>query len=328
MSRRRQAGSLGDVARAVKQSARISEVVGRYVPLRQQGGRLAGLCPFHAEKTPSFVVDDKRATFHCFGCGRHGDVIDFVMAIEGGGFAEAMAKLSGGQLPEVDPAASAEQAVQRRQREEQDRAEKVRQARTLFQSTGPIDGTLAERYLAGRGLSRPADGWPPSLRFHPSKRHPSGECVPVMVAGASRWPERTVAAVQLTALAGAGVKAEIEPQRWSRGALSGGAVRLGFWREGVPLAVTEGVEDGLAVRQAVPGLACWAALGVANVTRLALPQGASIVLVLDSDEAGRRTAAEAAKEFAARGHQCRVARLPDGLDPNALIARGVAELTP
>lgn len=155
MSRRRQAGSLGDVARAVKQSARISEVVGRYVPLRQQGGRLAGLCPFHAEKTPSFVVDDKRATFHCFGCGRHGDVIDFVMAIEGGGFAEAMAKLSGGQLPEVDPAASAEQAVQRRQREEQDRAEKVRQARTLFQSTGPIDGTLAERYLAGRGLR----GW-------------------------------------------------------------------------------------------------------------------------------------------------------------------------
>lgn len=55
----------------------IWDAVGRFVDLQGNGDRLAARCPFHAEKAPSFVVDQKRNTYHCFGCDAHGHVEDF-----------------------------------------------------------------------------------------------------------------------------------------------------------------------------------------------------------------------------------------------------------
>lgn len=72
----------------------IGEVVGRYVGLKQAGQNLKGLCPFHKEKTPSFTVNPSRGFFHCFGCGKGGDVFTFVSEIEGVGFAEALTMLA------------------------------------------------------------------------------------------------------------------------------------------------------------------------------------------------------------------------------------------
>ena len=58
----------------------LSEVVGRRVKLRKGSrGEFTGLCPFHNEKSPSFTVSDDKAFYHCFGCGQHGSVFDFVM---------------------------------------------------------------------------------------------------------------------------------------------------------------------------------------------------------------------------------------------------------
>jgi len=79
----------------VRDRARIDEVIGDYVALRRAGaGSLKGMCPFHEEKTPSLSVRPTHGTFHCFGCGVGGSVIDFVMRIEVLGFVEAVERLA------------------------------------------------------------------------------------------------------------------------------------------------------------------------------------------------------------------------------------------
>lgn len=83
-----------DVA-AVRERARIEEIVGEHVTLKPAGvGSLKGLCPFHDERTPSFHVRPPVNLWHCFGCGEGGDVISFVQKIDGLGFAEAVEHLA------------------------------------------------------------------------------------------------------------------------------------------------------------------------------------------------------------------------------------------
>jgi len=79
----------------VRERSRIEDVVASFVTLRRAGGgSLAGLCPFHDEKTPSFRVTPARGFWHCFGCGEGGDVISFVQKINNVGFAEAVEYLA------------------------------------------------------------------------------------------------------------------------------------------------------------------------------------------------------------------------------------------
>ena len=79
----------------MRERARIDEVVADYVTLRNAGGgSQKGLCPFHDEKSPSFHVTPSRGFFHCFGCGEGGDTIDFLMKIDGLGFAESVERLA------------------------------------------------------------------------------------------------------------------------------------------------------------------------------------------------------------------------------------------
>ncbi|MGH3871413.1 MAG: DNA primase [Pseudonocardiaceae bacterium] len=79
----------------VRERNRIDEVVGEYVALRRAGAdSLKGLCPFHDEKTSSFNVRPGHGSFHCFGCGEGGSVVDFIMKIEHLGFVEAVQRLA------------------------------------------------------------------------------------------------------------------------------------------------------------------------------------------------------------------------------------------
>jgi DNA primase catalytic core len=71
----------------------IESYIGRYVPLKRAGKRLTGLCPFHGEKTPSFSVTPEKGLFYCFGCGKGGDLLRFVMDYEGLSFPEALETL-------------------------------------------------------------------------------------------------------------------------------------------------------------------------------------------------------------------------------------------
>src|SRR5699024_2359843 len=88
----------------VRQANDIVDVVSGYVQLKKQGRNHFGLCPFHNENTPSFSVNEEKQIFHCFGCGKGGNVFSFVMEIEHYNFIEAvkyLAEQSQIQLPEI-----------------------------------------------------------------------------------------------------------------------------------------------------------------------------------------------------------------------------------
>jgi DNA primase len=72
----------------------IVEIIGQYVPLKRSGRNLKGLCPFHQEKTPSFMVNAEKQIFHCFGCGTGGDAFSFLMKYENMSFPEALRRLA------------------------------------------------------------------------------------------------------------------------------------------------------------------------------------------------------------------------------------------
>jgi len=85
--------------------ADVVEIVGRYVQLKKTGANFSGLCPFHAEKSPSFTVSPSKQFYHCFGCGKNGNAIGFLMDHTGMGFIEAVKDLAGQygmQVPEED----------------------------------------------------------------------------------------------------------------------------------------------------------------------------------------------------------------------------------
>ena len=73
----------------------LAEIVGRWVKLIRRGREFVGLCPFHQEKSPSFNVVEDKGFYHCFGCGAHGNAIDFVIAVERLEFGEAIERVRG-----------------------------------------------------------------------------------------------------------------------------------------------------------------------------------------------------------------------------------------
>src|SRR5712664_2374691 len=150
-----EAGSFAD---RVKQQADIVRVVGEYVRLKKSGQNFTGLCPFHAEKSPSFAVHPTKQIYHCFGCGVGGDVFKFVMEMEKCAFPEAIrivAEKCGIAVPRQKERSPEER------KENQQRAvlvEMHREAQTFFvkQLEGTLEGKAARAYLEDRGLDKDA----------------------------------------------------------------------------------------------------------------------------------------------------------------------------
>src|SRR6202140_4725665 len=146
----------GSFAEKVKQQADIVRVVGEYVRLKKTGKDFSGLCPFHQEKTPSFTVSPIKQIFYCFGCGKGGDVYNFVMAMVKCEFPEAVkliAEKCGIAIPR-----SKERSPEER-KENQQRGllvELHREAQTFFvkQLEGTLEGKAAWAYLEDRGLDK------------------------------------------------------------------------------------------------------------------------------------------------------------------------------
>jgi DNA primase len=147
-----EAGSFAD---KVKQQADIVRVVGEYVRLKKSGQNFTGLCPFHGEKSPSFAVHPVKQIFHCFGCGKGGDVFTFVMEMEKCPFPEAVrmvAEKCGIAVPKPKERSPEER------RENQQRTQLVEmhcEAQIFFarQLDATPEGRAAKGYLEGRGLN-------------------------------------------------------------------------------------------------------------------------------------------------------------------------------
>ena len=144
-----------NTARRVKDAADIIEVIGEHVALQRAGVRYKGLCPFHAEKTPSFTVDRDRQFYHCFGCNESGDVLSFVMKYHNMAFPDALAKLAeryGVALEESRPSPEALQ----KSREREALHDINRAAAIVFHEfllKNPAAGR-ARQYLEKRGMSQ------------------------------------------------------------------------------------------------------------------------------------------------------------------------------
>jgi len=146
----------GSTAERVKQQADIVRVVGEYVRLKKTGKDFSGLCPFHQEKTPSFTVSPIKQIFYCFGCGKGGDIFNFVMEMERCEFPDALrlvAEKCGISIPKPKPSSPAERT---QSSVRSTLVEMHRESQMFFvkQLQGTAEGKLARAYLEDRGLDK------------------------------------------------------------------------------------------------------------------------------------------------------------------------------
>jgi|GEM_PF-463570 len=140
-----------DEVAEVKSRLEIAEVVGPYVPLKQAGRNLKAPCPFHQEKTASFMVSPEKGIYHCFGCSEGGDMFNFVMKMEGVEFREALeilARKAGVELQERKSDGGAAKRLR----------ERLQEAHTLavryFQASLAANKAAIEYVAKKRGLTR------------------------------------------------------------------------------------------------------------------------------------------------------------------------------
>lgn len=245
-------------ANEIRSRLRVSEVVGRVVTLKKAGKDFFGLCPFHNEATPSFTVNDRKAFYHCFGCGVHGDAIAFVMLRQGLGFPQAVELLEAENglrhLQAARPAPPRPKVEQVEDKRKADAVQRIWQQTAALEVNGVVD-----RYLRGRCLLPPWTygiegagnaGWPVDLRYHGALWHADLKReVPAMVA-AMRKADGRLSAVHRTYLKVTGVdvtKAGTERDKMMLGDVAGTFIRLSDFAD--RMLGGEGIETTLAAMQ-------------------------------------------------------------------------------
>lgn len=316
-----------------------------------------GLCPFHAEKTPSFHVHEARQFFHCFGCGEKGDVFAFLTKIEQRSFAEVMRDLArdaGVDLPEKKLSASERQALAEAE-SERERLLRAAEAATAFyqeQLRAPA-GTAARAYLDSRGISAAIVeqfriGYAPgggelgrhlaALGIAPATAERLGL---VGVSERGRYDffrERVMLPVldrqkRPTGFSSRLLDPEAKERKYinssdsplfhKKDLLYGLHAALDTIRRGGVAVVVEGNFDVLSlheadVREAVAPMGT--ALSPEHIAQLGR-MAARVVVIFDGDEAGQRAARKAVPLFVEANVDGRIARLPGGVDPDDFVRR-------
>ena len=336
----------------LRQRVPLSDVVGRRVKLIRKGRRHSGLCPFHAEKTPSFSVVDDDGFYHCFGCGVHGDAISFLREMDGLEFMEAverLAEMAGLAVPRTvpqDPAAS-------RQRKA---ALDILEETTLFFEAAlrRDDGRDATRYLKQRGLDSAIVktyriGYSPRMGLRAALKDKGFSDEDMLVAGVIRKSDRDgslydyfrdrvmfpIENRQGKVIAfGARALGDAQPKYLNSGegpTFSKKAVLYGWvqaregLRRNLPLVVAEGYMDVIAIHHSGAAAAV-APLGTALTSEqiaLLWKLHDEPVLCFDGDAAGQRAQTRALERILPLlepGRSARLAVLPEGKDPDDLIA--------
>ncbi|HIA38986.1 MAG TPA: DNA primase [Planctomycetes bacterium] len=346
----------------LKSHLSIDVVVGEKVRLDRKGNRMWGLCPFHAENTPSFTVSVDRGSYKCFGCGQFGDIISFIRETEGLEFFEALRVLAdqaGLDMPQQFSKQDSKKSALKTQAREALQIARRYYAELL---AGP-EGAGARKYLEDRQV--PAESWGHfGLGWAPRNRQD--------LLGLLRKNDIDIEAAELAGLAirveGSG---EIKARFWERLMFpisdSGGRT-LGFSGRYLPgsfaaekkmgkyinspegplfpkrriLFGVDKLQVGLRNNPEAPIVICegnldvmqlhnigqitsLAALGTAftdDHSRILSRYDRPVVLLFDPDTAGAKAAFSAGRILVAEGIDVRVARLPDGCDPADMVANG------
>jgi hypothetical protein len=300
----------------LKAAVSIRTIIGETLALKRTGKHWTAPCPFHADRTPSFHAYDDH--YHCFGCGVHGDVFDWLEERRGLSFRNAIEYLGGnreapGQPPHPAPMRPVERAP------DETMLRRREMAWTLWTEAVDPPGTPVERYLGARGVRLPnAD----VLRFHPRCPREGGK-LPAMVARMSEPITDEFRGVHRTFLKpdGSG-KADVPKQKMMLG--GSGIIQLVDLHEiGVGLGLAEGIETALSVSQTIGWGPVWAAGSASTIRTFPFMRQTTLNVFSDGDAVGLAAARECAARWVAAGTEVFVHLPPAGLDWND-VARGVA----
>ncbi len=343
-----------DTIEQVKEASDIVNVIGRHIALKRSGSSFKGLCPFHQEKTPSFMVNPARQIFHCFGCDTGGDVIRFTMLFEGLPFVESLKKLAvqaGVELPEYSTPNGTDSRGKKDPLYTANRIAAEYYGDLLMKSE---EGEKARQYLKSRGIHSDVSrtfgiGYaPPGWRNISDllKKNQLGADAGVssglLVQGEKgkdpydRFRDRIVFPIRdlsgrILGFGGRVFGDEIpkyvntpETSVYRKGdSLFGLDVAAPFVREAGEVVLVEGYLDVIALHQG----------GIRNVvgvlgTALTPDQAKRIrrltdrcAVLFDSDEAGRRAALRSGLVLLDEQFSCRVAPLDAGEDPDSFLGK-------
>jgi DNA primase len=341
----------------VRERSDIVDLVSQYVPLKAAGKNLKGLCPFHAEKTPSFNVSREKQIFHCFGCGQGGDAFQFLMLYERMTFPEAIAHLAnraGLSLPRSRGGVSTE-----------DRTDLLAlhdEAARFFQSQLKSEaGRSALDYLRNRGLNEETidrqglgyapDGWS-RLLDHLTRRGAKPERVALAGLAVARqtgsgYYDRFRGRVMIPIrnesgrvvafggrLLGAGEPKYLNSPETpiyskSRTLFGFDQAREAIRRENVAILM-EGYLDSIQATQSGFGntVACCGTALTSQQARLLRRYADEVVVSFDPDVAGRAATGRSIDLLVEESFKVSVLELPPGEDPDSFIRnRGAAAFT-
>ncbi len=337
------------VLQSIAEKLDIGQVIGEYVTLKPQGGRLWGLCPFHGEKTPSFSVTPDRGMYYCFGCHKGGSLFNFFMEAEKLTFVEAvdlLAKRAGVELPASDG--------------DRERDSKRAALRELYERvagsfhyclTETAEAAPARAYLAGRALTDDTVrtfkiGYAPSDRSWLHRFLLKKSYSEAFLAASGLFTAKN----PRSALFGARVMFPISDRRGGVVAF-GGRILAGEGPKYINSPETEIFRKGdtlFGLDRALPGIRAQGffilvegytdvlALSQAGVDNAVAPLGTAFteqqarllrryvergVLLFDGDDAGLAAARRAILLCERVGIAPEVVELPEGLDPAEILQR-------
>jgi DNA primase len=328
----------------------IVEVISQYVALKRTGKNFKGLCPFHAEKTPSFTVNPELQRWRCFGCGQYGDVFDFLMRIENVTFIDAARMLAERLGLQFRPGGSDSSA------EQKDRKEQILQANQVaahFFREMLKRYPLPQRILQQRGVTpetqeRFGIGYAPPDRSALTNLLRTKK-IPLSIAAEAgliilgengeyydRFRDRLMFPIwdsqgRVVAFGGRAV-GEAQPKylnspetpvfRKSRTIYALHLAKNRMMAERTALLL-EGYMDVVAAHQAgfTQAIATMGTALTEEQVGVLARLVSRVIVVYDSDNAGIEAAKRAAEALQRREIDVRIVRLPDGEDPDSLLRR-------
>jgi len=341
---------MSDNVAQIKERLTIEEVVGQYVELKAAGSNLKGKCPFHAEKTPSFIVSPMRDTYHCFGCGVGGDIFTFVQEIEGLDFRGALKMLA-------DKAGVELQFEQGGvQKDDKDTLFSILESVTLYYSENLKGNKKARAYLKGRGLTEETigsfrigfapDGWSGALD-HLKKEGFSEKLIDeagLIKKGDKGFYDRFRSRIMFPITDSVGRVVAFSGRIFDKEDDNTGKyinspetvlyhkskILYGYDRARQAIRKTnfavlvEGQMDLIATHQAkyTNTVALSGTALTPEHIKLIGRMSQNLCLALDADEAGIASAGKSARAALRAGFDVKIAALPEGDDPADIVSRG------
>lgn len=337
----------------IKSRLDIVDVIKEYTNLKQVGANWKALCPFHNEKTPSFIVSQEKQVWHCFGCGEGGDLFTFIEKVESVDFVEALrilAQKANVELKQFD----------RKQLSQRNRLLDIHEAAASFwqQKLFSDEGKAARDYLKDRGFSKEAvlkwklgyalDSWDSVLKYLSGKNYTEKELLlsglVLSGEGSNRVYDRFRSRImfpifdhnsQIVGFTGRVLASDAKAAKYVNSPQtaiydkSGVVYGLNFAKTHIKerdqIVLVEGNTDVISSHEAgvenvvaVSGTAL-----TARQLELMKRYSENIIVAFDKDSAGIKALERSIFLALNKGFSVRVALLPDDYDPDSLIRKSV-----